>query len=252
MELQGAVVVVTGGAMGIGRASALAFADAGASAVVIADIDERAVSETIALVEAAGSAALFVPTDVGEHPSVAHLLDETVNRFGRLDILHNNAGIVAGEPAWPGTSVERIEQMVRVNALGVMFGTRLAVDRMAATGGGAIVNTASMTGLWPTPQDAVYCATKAAIIMFTRACAEIARSHNIRVNAVLPGSTSTSMLAKTGDGTQPAAWLADLLTPESLLAPEDVAAAVVALAAGDQAGETVEVLEPAVPRSSRP
>jgi NAD(P)-dependent dehydrogenase (short-subunit alcohol dehydrogenase family) len=235
--------------MGIGRASARAFADAGASAVVVADIDEEGASETIASVEKAGATAAFVPTDVSEHRAVAHLLDETVRQFGRLDVLHNNAGIVGGEPAWPGTSVERIEQMVRVNALGVMFGTRLAVDRMAAAGGGAIVNTASMTGLWPTPPDAVYCATKAAIIMFTRACAELAQSHNIRVNAVLPGATDTSMIAKSGDGTRPAAWLADLLTPDTLLAPGDVAAAVVALAAGDQAGEAVEVLEPAAPRS---
>jgi NAD(P)-dependent dehydrogenase (short-subunit alcohol dehydrogenase family) len=171
MDLIGSVVVVTGAAKGIGRASAVAFGRAGASAVVIADIDEESADEALAAVEATGAAATFLPTDVSDHREVAHLLDEAVRRFGQLNVLHNNAGIVAGLPLWPGTPVEHIERMVRVNVLGVMFGTRLGIDRIAASGGGAIVNTASTVGLVPVPQDAVYPATKAAVILFTQSCA---------------------------------------------------------------------------------
>jgi NAD(P)-dependent dehydrogenase (short-subunit alcohol dehydrogenase family) len=138
--------------------------------------------------------------------------------------------------------VARIQQVVGVNVLGVLVGTRVAVEVMRAQGGGAIVNTASVAGLAPVPNDAVYAATKAAVIMFTRSCAPLAASHQVRVNAVLPGLVDTSMIAKTGDGERPARWLEPVVRGGIELKAAHVAAAVIALVEDDHAaGETVIV-----------
>lgn len=240
MELEGAVVVVTGAGSGIGRASALAFAAAGAT-VVAADIDAVALGTTMAMLDGGPASAALV--DVRMPDSVEELLDLAIARHGRLDVLHNNAGLVGGEPAWPAMPVERIADLVAVNVLGVMVGTRLALDRM--TGGGAIVNTASIAGLAPMPTDPVYAATKAAIISFTQSCAAMAATNGIRVNAVLPGMVDTPMLAKTGDGTRPAAWLAPLVDAGVPLKPDHVAAVVLGLVRDDSCvGETSVILEP--------
>jgi 3-oxoacyl-[acyl-carrier protein] reductase len=244
-QLDGRVVVVTGAATGIGRASAVAFATAGASAVVIGDVDLEAAGETAELVAAAGAQSHVQRVDVADRDQVATLLAVAADRFGGVDVLHNNAGLVSGDPPWPGTAVERIEEVVRVNVLGVMFGTRLGIDAIAARGGGCIVNTASVAGLAPMPTDAVYAATKAAIISFTQSCAGIAQTHGVRVNAVLPGIVDTPILAKTGDGANPAAWLAPILAGGIPLKPEHVAAAVLGLVADDsKAGEALVVLDP--------
>jgi NAD(P)-dependent dehydrogenase (short-subunit alcohol dehydrogenase family) len=111
--------------------------------------------------------------------------------------------------------------------------------------GGAVVNTASVAGLSPLPWDAAYAATKAAVIMFTRSCAALAESHRVRVNAVCPGVVDTPILAKTGDGTAPAAWLAPVLSTTTLLQADDVARTVLELIVDDtRAGENVVVPNP--------
>ena len=242
MEIQGRVAVVTGAATGIGRASAVAFAGHGARAVVIADVDCDGAEETARLVERQGAQAMFVRTDVRDPAQLEQLMATATRSLGGFDILHNNAGLVSGDPPWPGTPVARIQEVVGVNVLGVMVGTRLALDVLRGRGGGAIVNTASLAGLAPLPNDAVYAATKAAIIMFTRSCAALRESDNVRVNAVLPGLVDTSMIAKTGDGTQPARWLEPALEGGIALKPKHVAEAVVALVQDDgAAGETLVV-----------
>jgi 3-oxoacyl-[acyl-carrier protein] reductase len=236
------VAVVTGAAMGIGRESALAFARHGAAAVLVADIDRDEGNETVRLVEGLGTPAMFIATDVSDPRQVESLISSAVEACRRVDILHNNAGVVSGDPPWPETSVARIQEVVGVNVLGMLVGTRVAVEVMRAQGGGAIVNTASVAGLAPVPNDAVYAATKAAVIMFTRSCAPLAESHHVRVNAVLPGLVDTSMIAKTGDGERPARWLEPAVRGGIALKAEHVAAAVIALVEDERAaGETVIV-----------
>ena len=245
MQISGAIAIVTGAAGGIGRASALELARGGAGVVVVADVDQRGADETARLVGEAGATGEAVLTDVSDPASLARLFDGVRRRHGRLDILHNNAGLVSGDPPWPGTPVARMEAVVRTNVLGPLIGTRLAVDAM--TDGGVVVNTASVAGLAPLPTDAVYAATKAAVILFTQSCAGLAESHRVRVNAVLPGIVDTDMVRKTGDGVRPAAWLEPVLAAGIALRPEDIAVAVRSLVEDDtKAGETMIVLEPVV------
>ena len=248
MKLRDRVAVVTGAASGIGRATAIALASAGARRVVLADLARAGLAATAREVEAAGAEAPCVPTDVRDPESLQRLLDRAEADDGGLDVLHNNAGLPSGTPTWPDIALERIADLLDVNLKGVLFGTRLALPRMARRGGGAIVNTASIAGHVPLLPEAVYCATKAGVEMFTRSCAGLRESHGVRVNCVCPGLTDTPMLQKTGPGGR---GLADFLKPVHdavrLIAPEDIAAAVLALVEDEaQAGAVVDV--PNAPR----
>ena len=146
-------------------------------------------------------------------------------------------------PGWPHAPLEKVDQVIRVNTSGVIMGTRAAIDALRRRGGGAIVNTASIAGLGPMPFDPVYAASKAAVILFTKSCAMLKETESIRVNAVLPGMVDTPIIAKTGDGSRPAAWLAPALAAAKLLPPEAIAEKVLAFARDDSlAGETEVVM----------
>src|SRR5436190_6759916 len=148
MELAGATAVVTGGGSGIGRASALAFAAAGAS-VLVADIADADGQDTVKLIEKDGGKAAFTHVDVTEPDDLARMLDEAEKTFGGVDVLHNNAGIVCGEPHWPETDSAVLMRQVTINLGAVVVGTKLAVPYLVQRGGGAIVNTASMASVLP-------------------------------------------------------------------------------------------------------
>jgi NAD(P)-dependent dehydrogenase (short-subunit alcohol dehydrogenase family) len=227
MELDGKVAVVTGAGSGIGRASALAFAAAGCS-VVVADVDEIGGTETVGLVHDQGGTAMFVRTDVTEARSVEAMFAAAVETYGGVDVVHNNAGLVCGEPFWPDITPETLLRVMNVNLGGVVLGTRLAIPLLRQRGGGAIVNTASMAALFPMTVDPIYSATKAGVTMFTRACAELA-GEGIRVNAVLPGLVDTPLLPKTGDGEHWADWAHSSKELMGLLQPDEVAEAVLEL-----------------------
>jgi NAD(P)-dependent dehydrogenase (short-subunit alcohol dehydrogenase family) len=232
MEIAGKVAVVTGAASGIGRACAQSLAAHGAS-VVVADIDEGGGQETTDAISAQGGAADFLRVDVSRLKDLAAMFDRAQGRFGGVDILCNNAGIVCGEPLWPATDPELLAAQVMINLGAVVLGTRLAVDVLGARGGGAIVNIASLGALLPLEDEPGYSATKAGVVMFTRACASLNRTHNIRVNAILPSLVDTPLLAKSGDGATEAAWARQAREILPVLSPDDVAEVVVEIVGDD-------------------
>src|SRR5438477_2036428 len=236
MELAGATAVVTGGGSGIGRASALAFAAAGAS-VFVADIAEDDGHETVQRIEKEGGKGAFSRVDVTQPDDLARMLDDAEKTFGAVDVLHNNAGIVCGEPLWPDTDPSTLMRQVTINLASVVVGTRLAVPYLARRGGGAVVNTASMASVLPLVDEPAYSATKAGVLMFTRTCAGMEGSHGIRVTAVLPGLVKTPLIDKSGDGTRPAAWVDMAGAFMKWQTPEEVADIVVDLARNGAGGE---------------
>jgi 3-oxoacyl-[acyl-carrier protein] reductase len=162
------------------------------------------------------------------------MLDFAEREHGGVDIVHNNAGLVSGEPAWPDITPETLLRVMNVNLGGVVVGTQIAIPYLHRRGGGVIVNTASLAALFPMTQDPIYSATKAGVTMFTRACAPLAEE-GIRVNAVLPSLVDTALLPKSGDGEKWADWAYSARDALGLLKPEDVAAVVLDLCRDDTA-----------------
>lgn len=187
------VVLVTGGASGIGAAVARRFARAGAR-VVIADIDETG-GQAIAA-ETGGS---FVPTDVTTEQGNQAAVQAAVDAFGGLDIVHLNAGIGGAFGAGADFDPERYRRILAVNIDGTMFGIRAALPALTARGGGAIVVTSSLAGLSPAPFAPVYSASKHAIIGLVRSLAPAAADSGVTINAICPGFVDTPILAGARD-----------------------------------------------------
>lgn len=200
MLLKDKVAVITGAGSGVGRASALRFAEEGA-AVVCADIDLDRAKETVARVEAAGGKAVAERCDVAQDADVAALIESAVGHFGRLDIVFNNVGIPTPRLGmiFEEHSVEDFERLASVNFRGVFLGCKHAVLRFKEQGdGGVILNTGSVAGLvgWG---GTVYGATKGAVHQMTRAVAVEVAPFGIRVNAICPaGMPYTGFMAAGG------------------------------------------------------
>ena len=169
MEIEGKVALVTGGASGIGRATAIALADAGA-AVVIADVDEGG-GDTQRKIEDAGGRAAFLRTDVTRQGDIERMIAFAEETFGALHILHNNAGVNTGWPRFPAADHSAWNRTLAINLWAVISGTEAAVPLMKRSGGGAIVNSASLAGLIAFETDPIYAATKHGVVGLTRALA---------------------------------------------------------------------------------
>ncbi len=190
--LSGRVALVTGGASGIGRATALLFACEGA-AVVVADLDEVRAGAVVGDIESAGGRALAVPCDVSRAEDCRRAVQAALATFGRLDVLFNNAGIIRRADVL-GTTEEEWDRVMAVNVKSILLMSKEAVPVMAAQGGGSIVNTASGWGLVGGRNAVSYCASKGAVVNMTRAMALDHGAQGIRVNCICPGDTDTGML----------------------------------------------------------
>ncbi|NRP89182.1 Diacetyl reductase [(S)-acetoin forming] [Ensifer adhaerens] len=186
------VVIVTGAARGIGAGIAADLAEKGAH-VVIADLNAEAARQTASKISSSGNNAIAVAVDVSSRASVKALIDQTVSRFGRLDVMFNNAGISQTCPFLKVTE-EDFDRIMKVNGLGVLIGTQEAAKQMIAQGhGGKIINTASVAGKQGYPLFAHYCASKFAVVAITQAAARALAEHKITVNCFGPGVVKTEL-----------------------------------------------------------
>ena len=238
MDLKGKVAVITGGGSGIGRATAQRLASLGV-AIVVADLDSATGEQTVELIEGKGGRAVCAKVDVCDAEQLASTFDTALSRFGRFDILHNNAGTALGPPGFPRVDLDVWRKVLDVDLQAVILGCYLAAPLMEREGG-AIVNTASMAGLYPYPFDPIYAAAKAGVVNFTYSLAPWAEGRKIRVNCVCPGIVDTPLVRRLS-AERAAAGLASIV-PGKIIQPEAIAEAVLFLLRDDTLfGRALEV-----------
>lgn len=229
MRFKDKSVVITGGASGIGAAAARRFHAEGAK-VVIADLND-ALGEAL-VAELGAGRALYQHTDVADWPAVEALMQAAVDAYGRLDVLFNNAGIGCFG-ATPDLDIAEWQRVINIDLNSVFYGCKAAIPHMRASGGGAIVNTASASGLAGDYSFTAYNAAKGAVINYTRAAGIDHAREGIRINAVCPGPVDTPIIAGVKDMPGVQAIWDDCVPMGRFARPEEIAAAVLFLASAD-------------------
>ncbi len=234
-RLAGKIAVITGGAAGIGRTTALAFAREGAS-VAIFDIQKEAGEETVALIRQEGGSAVFFEADVSDAWQVDAAFDRVIETYGSYNVLFNHAGTITVKPLHESTE-EDYDRLMDINVRSAFLVCRRAVREMSENGGGSIVITASIASELGYPLESLYCMTKGAVLQLARSISAEYRDQGIRCNAVCPGFVKTahglreiSELDKAGQ-----AWEEGALAEAQgrICEPEEVSAAVVFLASDE-------------------
>jgi meso-butanediol dehydrogenase/(S,S)-butanediol dehydrogenase/diacetyl reductase len=241
MRLHNKICIITGGASGIGKAACVMFAGEGAT-VIVADKSLQPAAEVASL---AGNGAVAMEMDAANSKSVQRVIKQTVERFGRIDVLVNNAGY-----GFPGNVVQTDEddwdKLMAVNVNGVFFGCKYVIPEMQKQGGGAIVNTASIVATVGIRDRAAYCASKGAVAALTRAMALDHVADNIRVNAIAPGTIDSpyfqEMLAKSPRAAELRRELEARQAMNRLGKPEEIAAGMVFLASDEASFMTGSIL----------
>ena len=245
MSVAGKVVLITGGTSGIGKATALLLAERGAKVAITGRSAARG-DEVVAACAERGSEAAFLAADLSDSTVCAPLIESTIARFGRIDVLVNNAGVTHAAGTLETTDAQYFEQLA-VNVTAPFLLSREAARAMKAQGGGAIVNVASDLGLRGEKGITAYCATKGALIQLTRAMAIDHAEDGIRVNAVCPGEIHTEMLERAvrdrgysvPDGI---AMLEERVPVKRIGTPEEIAKAILFLASDDSSFCTGAIL----------
>jgi NAD(P)-dependent dehydrogenase (short-subunit alcohol dehydrogenase family) len=233
MDINSKVALITGAGSGIGRATAISLAEAGAI-VMVADLDETRGRQTVDLILEKGGIAAFQQVDVTNVEEAEELVERTVKVFDRLDILVNNAGIFCVGSV-EETPFEQWRKILAVNLDAVFICSKIVIPHMRKQGGGSIINIASGAGFFGVPRQAAYCASKGAVVLLTKQMALDFAVDNIRINAICPGAVDTPLMQiKFDSEPEPAQarkkYEADLPLGR-MLNPSEVACQVLYLAA---------------------
>jgi NAD(P)-dependent dehydrogenase (short-subunit alcohol dehydrogenase family) len=221
------VAIITGGSSGIGQATAVALAKEGVKVAVAARRTKEG-EQTMRLVNEAGGDGIFVRTDVASEKDVKLLVEKSVKQYNRLDYAFNNAGIEESPTPLVDQTSEVFDKIMNVNAKGVWLSMKYEIPEMIRTGGGAIVNTSSGTGVIGTPQIPIYTASKHAVLGLTKSAAlEYAKS-GIRINAIVPGIIETEMFERAAEDNKQTLESLESITPIGRTGnPQEIANAVV-------------------------
>ena len=229
MRLENKVAIITGGANGIGLAACERFAEEGAH-VIMADFDEVAGKEQEALFKSKELDVTFLQLDVVDRQSVSNLVEQTIKKYGKIDILINNAGITQ-DATLLKMEPEQFQNVLNVNLIGVFNCTQTVVPYMLENGSGKVINTSSVSGVYGNFGQTNYAATKAAVVGMTKTWAKEFGRKGINVNAVAPGFTVTAMVEKMPE--KVIDQMKSIVSLQRLGKPRDIANAYLFLASDE-------------------